>query len=152
MHGGVVIGSEISGGARYIFAERCRMDSPQLDRALRIKSNSVRGGTIEHVYMRDVTIGQVAEAVVTINLFYEEGDAGKFPPVVRDIEVRNVTSRKSQYGLLLRGYAHAPVSDVRLVDCTFDGVEKGDLLEAVRDIVLTNVRVNGTVRNERITK
>ena len=28
-HGGVVIGSEISGGARNVFAERCRMDSPQ---------------------------------------------------------------------------------------------------------------------------
>jgi polygalacturonase len=151
-HGGVVIGSEISGGARYVFAERCRMDSPHLDRALRIKSNSVRGGTVEHVYMRDVNVGEVAEAVVTINFFYEEGDAGKFPPIVRDVEVRNVTSRKSQYGLLLRGYAHDPVSDVRLVDCTFDGVEKPDVLEAVKDIVLTNVKVNGTARNERITR
>ena len=56
-HGGVVIGSEISGGARNIFAERCRMDSPRLDRALRIKTNSVRGGTVEGVYMRDVTVG-----------------------------------------------------------------------------------------------
>ncbi|HEY3381110.1 MAG TPA: glycoside hydrolase family 28 protein [Vicinamibacterales bacterium] len=151
-HGGVVIGSEISGGARYIFAERCRMDSPQLDRALRIKSNSVRGGTIEHVYMRDVTVGQVAEAVVTVNFFYEEGDAGKFPPVVRDIEVRNVTSRKSQYGLLLRGYAHDPVTDVRVIDCTFDNVEKGDVLEAVRNIVLKNVRVNGKPTTETISR
>src|SRR5450756_2133610 len=96
-HGGVVIGSEISGGARYVFAQRCRMDSPQLDRALRIKTNSVRGGTVEHIYMRDVTVGQVAEAVVTINFFYEEGDAGQFPQIGRDVEVRNVTSRKSQY-------------------------------------------------------
>jgi polygalacturonase len=151
-HGGVVIGSEISGGARNIFAEKCRMDSPQLDRALRIKSNSVRGGTIEHIYMRDVTVGEVAEAVVTINFFYEEGDAGKYPPVVRDVEVRNVTSRKSPYGLLLRGYAHDPVTDVRLIDCTFDNVAKGDLLESVKGISLQNVKMNGTVRNETITK
>jgi polygalacturonase len=151
-HGGVVIGSEISGGARNIFAERCRMDSPQLDRALRIKSNSVRGGTIEHVYMRDVTVGEVAEAVVTVNFFYEEGDAGKFPPIVRDVEVRNVTGKKSLYVLLLRGYAHDPVTDVRVVDCTFDNVAKPDVLDSVKDIVLTNVRVNGTARNERITK
>jgi polygalacturonase len=151
-HGGVVIGSEISGGARNIFAERCRMDSPQLDRALRLKTNSVRGGTIEHVYMRDVTVGQVAEAVVTVDFFYEEGDAGKFPPIVRDVEVRRVTSRKSQYVLRLRGYAHDPVSDLRLVDCTFDGVEKSDVLEAVKDIVFTNVKVNGTTKNDRITR
>jgi polygalacturonase len=85
-HGGVTIGSEISGGARNIFAERCRMDSPQLDRALRMKTNSVRGGVIERVYMRDVTIGQVREAVVAIDFNYEEGDAGQFTPVVRDIE------------------------------------------------------------------
>ncbi len=151
-HGGVVIGSEISGGARNIFAERCRMDSPQLDRALRIKTNSVRGGTVEDVYMRDVTIGQVAEAVVTVNFFYEEGDAGKFPPVVRNVQVRNVTSGKSEYALLLRGYKHAPIGDILVQDCRFDGVAKPDLLESVRNLELRNVRINGKMVNETITR
>ncbi len=64
-HGGVVIGSEISGGARNIFAERCRMDSPRLDRVLRFKNNAERGGVIEHVAMRNVTVGEVAEAIST---------------------------------------------------------------------------------------
>ena len=151
-HGGVVIGSEVSGGARNIFAERCRMDSPRLDRALRIKTNSVRGGTVEGVYMRDVTVGEVAEAVLTIDYFYEEGDAGRFPPLVRDVEVRNVTSRKSKYGLLLRGYAHDPIADVRVLDCRFDGVSEGDVLEAVRDLARTNVVVNGSAVNDRVTR
>jgi polygalacturonase len=151
-HGGVVIGSEISGGARWIFAERCRMDSPQLDRALRIKTNSVRGGVVEHVYMRDVTVGQVAEAVVTIDYFYEEGDGGKYPPTVRDIEVRNVTSKKSLHGLRLRGFAYDPIEDVRLIDCTFDAVEKPDVLEGIKGLSFSNVKVNGTVRTEVITK
>ena len=151
-HGGVVIGSEISGGARNIFALGCRMDSPQLDRALRFKNNAVRGGLVEHVYMRDCVVGQVAEAVVAADFYYEEGDKGNYTPVLRDVEVRNVTSRKSRYALLLRGYANAPISDVRIVDCTFDGVAEPDRLEGVRDITLTNVRVNGTVRNERISK
>ena len=151
-HGGVVIGSEISGGARNIFAERCRMDSPRLDRALRIKTNSVRGGTIEGVYMRDVTVGQVAEAVVTIDFFYEEGDAGRFPPIVRDVEVRDVTSTRSPHALLLRGYAHDPIADVRVIDCRFDGVAEPDVLEGVRGVSLANVRVNGRVRNEVITR
>jgi polygalacturonase len=151
-HGGVVIGSEISGGARDIFAERCRMDSPQLDRALRIKTNSVRGGTVEGVYMRDVTVGEVAEAVVTIDYFYEEGDAGRYPPIVRDVEVRNVTSRKSKHGLLLRGYAHDPIADVRVIDCKFDGVAEGDVIEAVRELARTNVVVNGSPVNDRVTR
>jgi hypothetical protein len=128
------------------------MDSPQLDRALRIKTNSVRGGVVEHVYMRDCTVGQVAEAVVTINLFYEEGDTGKFPPPVREIDVRNVTSAKSQYGLLLRGYTHTPIRDVRITDCAFDNVEKGDIIEGVTGLTFTNVRVNGKLRNETISR
>jgi polygalacturonase len=151
-HGGVVIGSEISGGARNVFAERCRMSSPNLDRALRLKTNSVRGGTIEHVYMRDVTVGEVAEAVLTINFFYEEGDAGRYPPIVRDVELRNVTSRKSRHALLLRGYAHDPIRDVRVVDCAFDGVEKPDVLEGVADLTLRNVRINGQRRDETISR
>src|SRR5215470_13697993 len=151
-HGGVVIGSEISGGARNVFAERCRMDSPRLDRALRIKTNSVRGGVIERVFMRDVTVGQVAEAVVAVDFFYEEGDTGKYPPVVRDVELRNVTSRKSNYSLLLRGYPHAPISDVRLTDCVFDSVAKPDVLDNVKDVVLSNVKVNGKTINENITR
>ncbi len=150
-HGGVVIGSEISGGARNVFAEKCVMDSPQLDRALRIKTNAVRGGLIEGIYMRDVTVGEVAEAVVTINFFYEEGEAGKYIPVVRDVDVRNVTSRKSQYALLLRGFKNAPISGVRIQDCVFDGVAKPDLLENVKGVELKNVKVNGKVRNEVIS-
>jgi polygalacturonase len=151
-HGGVVIGSEISGGARRIFAERCRMDSPRLDRVLRFKTNSVRGGTIEHVYLRDITVGQVAEAIVAADFYYEEGDTGSFTPVLRDVEVRRVTSRQSRYALLLRGYARAPITDVRVVDCTFDGVREDDRLEGVKDLELRNVRVNGTRRSGRISR
>ena len=52
-HGGVTIGSEVSGGVRNVFTENCDMDSPNLDRALRIKTNSVRGGFIENIFMRN---------------------------------------------------------------------------------------------------
>lgn len=151
-HGGVVIGSEISGGARRIFAERCRMDSPRLDRVLRFKTNSVRGGVIEQIYMRDITVGQVAEAIVAADFFYEEGDSGRFPPVLRDVDVRRVVSRQSRYGLLLRGYAYSPITRLHVEDCTFDGVQEGDRLEAVQALEFVNVRVNGTLRNARITK
>lgn len=143
-HGGVVVGSEMSGGARNVFAERCQMDSPNLDRVLRIKTNSVRGGFVEGVYMRDVTAGQVADAVIRINFLYEEGDAGAFDPVVRDIDVRRVTSEKSTYALYLIGYPEAPVRDVRLVDCRFSGVEQENVIEHVEGLVLDDVIVNGS--------
>jgi hypothetical protein len=102
--------------------------------------------------MRDVTVGEVAESVMTADFFYEEGDSGKYPPVLRDVEMLRVTSKKSKYAFLLRGYPHAPVTNVRAVDCTFDGVAQADVLEGVRGLTLRNVRVNGQVRNETIDK
>ena len=142
-HGGVVMGSEISGGVHHVFAEDCRMDSPNLDRVLRIKTNSVRGGVIEHIYMRNIEVGQVADAVVRINFLYEEGDAGAFEPTVRDVNVENVTSVKSEYALYLIGYDDAPIRDVHLSDCRFQNVEKESVVEHVEDLVLEDVYVNG---------
>src|SRR5205823_3301880 len=75
-HGGVTVGSEISGHVRNVFAENCRMDSPNLETALRIKNNAARGGLLENFYFRNLTIGQVIHAVVTIDFNYEEGARG----------------------------------------------------------------------------
>ena len=142
-HGGVTIGSEISGHVRHVYAERNKMDSPQLERALRLKNNAMRGGVLEHIYMRDVEVGQVADAVLQVDFLYEEGANGNFPPVVRDVELRRVTSRKSNYGLYLRGYEKGTIEDVRVIDCTFDGVAKPDVVEHVTGLVRQNVTVNG---------
>jgi len=146
-HGGVVIGSETTGGVRNIFAENCTMDSPNLERALRIKTNSVRGGTIENVYLRNTTIGQVAEAVLKINFFYGEGDTGKFTPTVRNINIENVTSKKSKYALAINGYERSPITDVYLRNCAFSNVEKSNVIVGVDNLVLTNVTINGEVHN-----
>lgn len=142
-HGGVTIGSEISGGVRNVFAEDCRMDSPHLERVLRIKTNSVRGGTLEHIYMRNIQAGQVSGSVIDIDFKYEEGNAGPFKPVVRDIDVRDVTCRKSKYALTLSGYPDAPIRDVRIANCSFDGVQKPNIIENVEGLSLDNVRING---------
>lgn len=142
-HGGVTIGSEISGGARWIFAEKCRMDSPNLDRVLRIKTNSVRGGTVEHIYLRNIEVGQVADAVIHIDFHYEEGNAGPHMPVVRNIEVRDLTCRKSRQAVALRGYKEAPITRVRLERCAFENVERANVVEYVEDLALADVTING---------
>ena len=144
-HGGVVIGSEMTGGARNIFTENCTMDSPNLDRALRIKTNSVRGGTVENVYMRNVKIGQVAEAVLKINFNYGEGDTGKFTPTVRNINMENVTSGKSKHALSISGYERSPITGIHLKNCTFDNVEKSNILIGVKNLAMDNVKINGKV-------
>jgi polygalacturonase len=142
-HGGVTIGSEISGGARNIFAEDCRMDSPNLDRVLRIKTNSVRGGTVENIYMRNVKVGQLADAALHVDFFYEEGEGGPHKPVVRNIEVSNLTCKQSKYALYLRGFKDAPIRDVRLSNCVFENVKQANVLENVQGLALSSVTVNG---------
>lgn len=144
-HGGVTVGSEISGGTRYVFVERCRMDSPRLERALRLKNNAMRGGTLEHIYMRDVVVGEVADAVLQVDFLYEEGANGAFTPIVRDVELQRVTSRKSVYALYLRGLAKGTIDDIRVIDCRFDGVARPDVVEGVTALVRKNVMMNGIV-------
>ena len=104
-HGGVVVGSEISAGVQNVFAENCKMDSPNLDRVLRIKTNTCRGGVTDGIYMRNVTVGQCREAVLRVNLVYEPKEQAKrgFVPTVRNIYMENVTCEKSKYGVLLNG-------------------------------------------------
>ena len=142
-HGGVTIGSEISGGCWNVFSHDCRMDSPRLDNVLRLKNNAMRGGVIRDVYMRNVTVGQVADAVLSIDFTYEEGSKGSFTPVARDIVMRNVTSRHSKYGVNLRGFSDAPIERVRIVDCRFDGVQSGNVIENVNGLEAPGTTVNG---------
>ena len=142
-HDGVTIGSEISGGCRNVFIEDCRMDSPNLDRVLRLKTNSVRGGFIENIYMRNVTVGQLADAAIPIDFHYEESDTGKFPPTVRNIDITNLRCRKLKSVIYARGYANAAIRGIRLKDCVFSSAALPDTLEHVEGLSLVNVMVNG---------
>ena len=147
-HGGVVIGSEISGGAENIFAEDCKMDSPNLDRVLRIKTNTCRGGIVQNVWMRNVEVGQCREAVLRINLVYEPKERSRrgFIPTVRNISMDNVTCQQSRYGILLNGLDdHDNIYGIRIRNCHFNGVKE----EAVRrtgkshEVQFDNFTVNG---------
>ncbi len=142
-HGGIVMGSEMTGGVRNVYAEDCEMDSPNLDRALRIKTNSVRGGTVENVYMRNVNVGQVGEAVFKVNFQYGEKDTGDFTPAVRNINLENVTCNKSEYGLLLNAYERSPVTGINIKNCSFNNVEKGNILNHVKGLKVDNLKING---------
>ncbi|HLT91801.1 MAG TPA: glycoside hydrolase family 28 protein [Woeseiaceae bacterium] len=141
-HGGIVVGSEISGGAANIFAEKCAMSSPNLLRGIRIKTNSRRGGTVEGVHIRDVTIGDVGDMLV-INFYYEEGDVGEFDPVVRDVTIESLRCRQAERAFHVRGYERSPIRDLRLVDVQVDAVEQDGVVENVVGFRTDNVTVAG---------
>ncbi|TDD24047.1 glycoside hydrolase family 28 protein [Nonomuraea diastatica] len=142
-HGGMTIGSEMSGGVREVFIRDCAMSSPNLDIALRFKTNSVRGGFIEGFHARDLEIGQVGGSVIDVNFFYEEGPGHGFNPEVGGIDVRDVTVRTANRALNLRGYADAPIRGVTLADVDFGTTATPIVVEHVEDLVLKNVTANG---------
>ena len=144
-HGGITVGSEISGGVKNLFAENCRLDSQNLDHALRVKNNAMRGGLLENLHFRNIEVGQVAHAVITIDFNYEEGAKGNFTPVVRDYTVDNLRSAKSKHALDVQGLTGAPIVNLQLKNCTFDNVAEGNIVKNVKDATLENVKINGRV-------
>jgi len=144
-HGGITAGSEISGGVRNLFAENCKLDSQNLDHALRVKNNAMRGGLLEGLHFRNIEVGQVAHAVITIDFNYEEGAKGGFIPVVRNYTVDNLRSTKSKHALDVQGLSGAPIVNLQLKNCTFDNVAEGNIVKNVKDATVENVRINGRV-------
>ena len=142
-HGGVTIGSEVSGDVRNVFVEQCYMDSPHLERALRIKTNSHRGGVVENVFFRDVKVGQVSDAFLQVDFYYEEGPGGALTPVVRNINVQDVTCKEARYILYLRGYPSAPIRDVHFSHCTFDHAARANVIENVEGLKMDAVTLAG---------
>ena len=140
-HGGVVIGSEIAGGCRNVFVENCKMDSPSLDRGLRFKSNARRGGLVENVYMRNVQIGRVTEAILTVDHQYEEGAKGEFQPTVRNVVIENVTSQSSPRVMWIAGIPKGTIDNILFKNCTFAGVEMAEVVENARRITFENVSI-----------
>ncbi|MCQ2112636.1 MAG: glycoside hydrolase family 28 protein [Bacteroidaceae bacterium] len=147
-HGGVVIGSEVSGDVKNVFVEDCNMDSPNLERVIRLKTNTCRGGTTENLYVRNIRVGQCKEAVLKINLVYEpkeQAERGHYP-TVRNVFISGITSKGSKYGAFIDGLTDSTnVYNINVSNCDWDGVsEGGNLLRGLmRDVHFNNVRING---------
>ncbi len=149
-HGGVSIGSEVSGGARNVFVENCKLNSPDLDQGLRIKSNVKRGGVVENVYVRNLDIGQVKVAIVRINLNYDPAETKGYSyyPAVKNVFVRDITSHKSAFGLFLNGLPQSKIRDIVIQNCRFNGVAKGNSITDVTGLKLEDVYINGKLIRE----
>jgi unsaturated rhamnogalacturonyl hydrolase len=128
-HGGVTIGSEISGGCSNVFVENCSMDSTNLDRVIRFKSNAVRGGVVQNVFVRNLKVGNVGDAALQIDFAYEEGAKGPYKPVVRNVVLESLNVEKVKRVLDVRGFAGAEISGVRIYNSKFQGISQPDRIE-----------------------
>ena len=126
-HGGVVLGSEISGGAKNVYVHDCQMDSEHLDRVIRIKTNSCRGGIIENVFVRDIKVGKCGECVLKINLDYDPNEQyGRgHDPMVRNVWLERVTCESSKYGIFMVGLKDVEnIYDIHFRNSRLNGVSQ----------------------------
>ena len=142
-HGGITVGSEISGGVRNLFAHDCKLDSADLWTALRVKNNASRGGKLENFYFKNITVGQVSRAVVEIDFNYEEGAKGDHTPVMKNYVVENLTCTTGNRAVDLQGLDNAPIYDVTMKNCSFGALKNPSIVKNVKGLSLSNVKVGG---------
>ncbi|WP_242841205.1 glycoside hydrolase family 28 protein [Clostridium akagii] len=149
-HGGITIGSEVAGGVKNIFAEKNIFHSKDLDYPLRIKTNSVRGGTIENIYVRDSIISKAKIAVIHATMNYEENDIGEFTPIIKNIFLSNIKTSienniNAENGIFLEAYNRSPIKNVYIKDSELNGVKNTIHVKNIENIKFENVKINGEI-------
>ena len=98
-----------------IIARDLHITGPAIDHALRIKTNSYRGGVIEHITLLDSVVDTVTASAILIDTHHADPDiTGSHHPTVRDISLSALEVRNAQCTLEIRDSPHSPVRDVTL--------------------------------------
>lgn len=147
-HGGITIGSEISGGVNNIFGHDNYFDSEELDYPIRFKTNAERGGLLENIYIKNSTINKSKVAVIHADFFYEEGMNGKHKPVLRNIVLSDIKtveggSIDAKNALYLKGFEDAPIENIVLENALLNGVKGEAVLQNIKNLTFRNVFING---------
>lgn len=152
-HGGITIGSEISGGVRNVFAEDNSFDSPNLNYPIRFKTNAKRGGCLENIYVRRSVVNKSRIAVVHCNFFYEEGKNGHHMPILRNVTLEDFRTKEggsidAKYPFYLRGFAESPIQNVTFRNMDLQGVRGEAIFEHIENLCIDNVTINGIRQND----
>ncbi|MDO1584945.1 polygalacturonase PglA [Rhizobium oryzicola] len=140
-HGGVVIGSEMSGSVRNVSVRRCSLS--ETDRGLRVKTRRGRGGAVENITVEDCVMERVAVPLVINSFYFCDADGrsdyvqsrSPYPvsdttPIIRGITIRNVVADNvAVSAAALYGLPEAPIEDVTIENyrVSFDPDAVGDV-------------------------
>jgi len=144
-HGGITIGSEMSGGVRNVFARDNRMDATELSNCLRLKTNSGRGGFIENVFLSRTTVESTTGPAILIDFFYGEGAGLGHNPIVKGIAIDRLTVGTCQSPIYAVGYADDHISDISLTNCVFKVVGNNGTVAYVDNLTYDHVYVGGAL-------
>lgn len=140
-HGGLVIGSEMSGDVRNVFMHDCRFEGT--DRAIRIKSRRDRGGVVEQVYARDIEVKDMVREAVILNMDYgaDKNEASSTKaPVFRDMCFERISGSGAPHAVVIQGDTLSPIRNIRFCDLELD-TERGVVARNVEDLLFDRVEV-----------
>ena len=143
-HGGVVIGSEMSGSVRKVTISNCVFDGT--DRGIRIKSTRGRGGVVEDIRVSNIIMSNIKREAVVLNLKYSEMPVepmSERTPLFRDISISGLTAVGVKTPVKIVGLEEAPVTDIILRDINVKNAREKCIFENCERIRLTDVIVNG---------
>ena len=141
-HGGVVIGSEMSGDVRKVTIANCVFDGT--DRGIRIKSMRGRGGVVEEIRVSNVVMKNIVQEAIKLNMFYRETDdepVSERTPIFRNIHISHVTASQVKKAGALLGLDEMPIENVTLSDIYIEA-QKGFEIKNVNHLEFHNVTVN----------
>jgi polygalacturonase len=140
-HGGVVIGSEMSGGVKKITISNCVFDGTE--RGIRIKSTRGRGGVVEDIRVSNIVMKNIQKEAVTLNLFYKKSTpepVSERTPQFRNIHISNITGNAYQAATLI-GLEEMPIRNVSFTDINLK-TQKGFSISNSENIVLRNLQID----------
>ncbi|MGV3704263.1 MAG: glycoside hydrolase family 28 protein [Arcticibacter sp.] len=148
-HGGVVVGSEMSGGARNLFIENCSFLGT--DKGLRFKSTRGRGGVVENIYARNLFMKDIVQEAVFFDMHYfvkfitdSERDTrpvvNEGTPVFRNMVFENIACSGASHALFIRGLSEMPIQNITLKNSVLKA-ETGIELVEVSNIRVENVQL-----------
>jgi DNA sulfur modification protein DndE len=128
-HGGFVVGSEMSGGARNLFVYDCNFLGTDI--GIRFKTMRGRGGIVEKVYIRNIRMNNIGGAAILFDMYYMAKDpltmfsgadapAIDFQPVTeatpqfRDIHIQDVACKGAETGIFVRGLPEMNIRDIEM--------------------------------------
>ena len=139
-HGGVVIGSEMSGDVRKITISNCVFDGTL--RGIRIKTTRGRGGVVEDIRVSNIIMKNIGEQAVVLDMQYSRTSpepVSERTPRFRNIHLSNLTGQTNE-AIYINGLAEMPVENVTFNDIQFDAKTGANIKEA-RNIEFHNVRI-----------
>lgn len=143
-HGGVVIGSEMSGGVKKVTISNCVFDGT--DRGIRIKSTRGRGGVVEDIRVSNIVMSNIQKEAFVFNLKYSrmpEEPKSDRTPEFRNIFINGCTVNGVKTPVKIVGLEEAPITGISIRDVQVRNATGENIIENCHDIRISDFVING---------